>query len=97
MTLFMVPWLAAPTRSGTAWASAPRQTSATRCEISTLPAPTATGGEAATIVPRSVMTEMGRRAPPLAGIVGSVTARTAEPTDETGTASTALTVPLGCG
>ncbi len=50
-TLFIVPWLAAPTRSGATCASAPRHTSATRWLTSTLPAPTATGGTAATTVP----------------------------------------------
>ena len=49
--MFIVPWLAAPTLSGAACASAPRQTSATRWLTSTFPAPTATGGTAATIVP----------------------------------------------
>ena len=55
-TLFIVPWPAAPTRSGTAWARAPRQTSATRWLTSTLPAPTAAGGRAATIVPGGATT-----------------------------------------
>ena len=79
-TLFIVPWPAAPTRSGTACASAPRHTSATRWLTSTLPAPTATGGRAATIVPGGATTRTGRSAPPLAGMVGSITERSANAT-----------------
>ena len=55
-----MPWLAAPTRSGTTCASAPRHTSATRWLTSTLPAPTATGGTAATTVPAGAITRTGR-------------------------------------
>src|SRR3954447_1275987 len=69
--LFIVPWLAAPTRSGQGEASAPKHTSATRWLTSTLPAPTAAGGRAATMVPAGATIETGRMAPPLAGIVGS--------------------------
>src|SRR5437879_5309506 len=46
-TLFIVPWLAAATRSGTACANAPKIASQIRCEPSTFPAPTAAGGRAA--------------------------------------------------
>src|SRR4051812_21776900 len=69
--LFIAPCDAAPTRSGTAPPSARRHTSAMRWDTSTLPAPTATGGTAATIEPRGAITCSGRSAPPLAGIVGS--------------------------
>ena len=89
----MVPWPAAPTRSGTACASAARHTSATRWLTSTLPAPTATGGTAATTVPGCVTTRTGRIAPPFAGIDGSVAVRMANATALTVTASTALTLP----
>ncbi len=92
-TLFIVPWEAAPTRSGTSWARAPRHTSATRWLTSTLPAPTATGGAAATIEPRGATTVTGTRAPPLAGMVGSTAERRAKATALTVTASTALTLP----
>src|SRR3954449_2274798 len=95
-TLFIVPCDAAPTRAGTAHASARRQTSATRWLTSTLPAPTATGGCAATIVPSGATTRNGRNAPPLAGMVGSVTDRNANATDEVVTAATALTLPGRC-
>src|SRR5215210_7309706 len=94
--LFIVPWDAAPTRSGTAYASASRHTSAIRWLTSTLPAPTATGGVAATIEPHGAITRNGRNAPPLAGIVGSVTDRSANATHEMVTASTALTLPARC-
>ena len=70
-TLFIVPCDAAPSRPGSAWASAPKQTSATRWLTSTLPAPTAAGGRAFTIVPGGAITVTGRSAPPLAGSVGS--------------------------
>ena len=95
-TLFIVPWLAAPTRSGCACASAARHTSATRWLTSTLPAPTATGGTAATTVPGGAITCTGRIVPPLAGSVGSVTARIANATALTVTASTAFTLPGRC-
>ncbi|MBV6510264.1 MAG: hypothetical protein JJLCMIEE_03395 [Acidimicrobiales bacterium] len=60
---------------------------------STLPAPTAAGGSAATIVPRGAMTVTGRSAPPLAGIVASVADRSANETQLTVTASTVLRLP----
>ena len=94
--LFIVPWLAAPTRPGSAWASAPRQTSATRWLISTLPAPTAAGAAAATSEPTGATTSTGRSAPPLAGIVGSVAERRAHATAETVTDSGAFTLPGRC-
>ena len=87
------PAMPRPPASGAASASAPRHTSATRWLTSTLPAPTATGGCAATIDPGRVITCTGRSAPPFAGIVGSVTERIANATALTVTASTALTVP----
>ena len=70
-TLFIVPCDAAPTRSGTASASARRHTSAMRWLTSTLPAPTAAGKRAATNVPSGAITETGRIVPALAGSVGS--------------------------
>ena len=91
----MVPWLAAPMRSGTTWARAPKQTSATRWDTSTLPAPTAAGGRASTTVPGRATTCTGRRAPPLAGRVGSTAERRANATDDTVTAAGAFTLP-GC-
>src|SRR3954453_5198130 len=94
--LFIVPWLAAPTRRGQAAASAPRHTSATRELTSTLPAPTAAGGRAATIDPAGGITVPGRMAPPLAGIVGSAAERRAKDTALTVTASTAFTLPGRC-
>ena len=92
----MVPWPAAVTRSGQAWASAPKQTSATRWLTSTLPAPTAAGGRAATRVPPGATIDTGRMAPPLAGIVGSVADRRANDTALIVTASTAFTLPARC-
>src|SRR5919201_4923788 len=92
----MVPWPAAATRSGQAWARAPKQTSATRWLTSTLPAPTAAGGRAATTVPAGATIDTGRIAPPLAGIVGSVADRRANDTALTVTASTAFTLPGRC-
>src|SRR6187455_1932389 len=92
----MVPCDAAPTLPGAAWASAPRHTSATRWLTSTLPAPTAAGNSAATIVPDGAITVTGRIAPPFAGIVGSVAHRIANATALTVTASTALTLPGRC-
>ena len=78
--LFIVPCDAAPTRSGATCARAPRQTSATRWLTSTLPAPTAAGGAAATTEPGGATTRTGRSAPPLAGMVGSVADRRAKAT-----------------
>src|SRR5688500_10375791 len=96
MRLFIVPCPAAGTRPGNACASAPRHTSAIRCETSTLPAPTAAGGRAFTIVPAGAITRTGRIAPPLAGNVGSQAERKANETQLTVTASTALTLPGRC-
>ena len=95
-TLFIVPCDAAPTRSGAACASAPRHTSATRWLTSTLPAPTATGGRAATIDARrrDTRTDAARRRSP--GSSGSTTVRNANATALTVTASTALTLPGRC-
>src|ERR1043165_1152038 len=42
--LFIVPWLAAGIRSGTAWANALNNTSTMRCDISTFPPATDPGG-----------------------------------------------------
>src|SRR5947209_17181722 len=95
-TLFIVPCDAAPTRAGTANANARRHTSAMRWLTSTLPAPTATGNVAATMEPGGATTRKGRNAPPLAGIVGSVTDRNANATHDAVTASTALTLPARC-
>ena len=61
--------------------------------ISTLPAPTAAGGSAATNVPDGATTSTGRIAPPLEGIVGSVALRRANPTQLTVTAAGAFTLP----
>src|SRR5215217_9307712 len=91
--LFIVPWLAAATLRGQLAARAPKQTSATRWLTSTLPAPTATGGRAATIDPAGAMTRTGRMAPPLAGMVGSAADRNANETQLIVTASTAFTLP----
>ncbi len=66
--LFMVPWDAAGTRWGAAWARAPRITSTMRWEVSTLPPATAAGGRASTTVPGVVRTSTGRRQPALAGM-----------------------------
>src|SRR5688572_18971149 len=93
----MVPWPAAGTREGTACARAPKQTSAMRWETSTLPAPTAAGGRAATTEPKGATTDTGRMEPPLEGIPGSAAERKAKATQETVTASTALTLPDVCG
>src|SRR3954453_20478945 len=93
MRLFIVPCDAAPTRPGTAWASAPRHTSAPRCDTSTLPAPTAAGNDAATTDPSSVNTVTGRMAPPFDGNVGSQADRSANATHDSVTARTALTLP----
>ena len=76
--LFIVPCEAAPRRSGTAPARAARHTSATRWLTSTLPAPTAAGGRAATTVPAGATTSTARRPPPLAGTVGSRAQRSGE-------------------
>src|SRR5207248_5020928 len=86
-----------PTRSGAAFASAPRHTSATRWLTSTLPAPTATGIRADTIEPGGVITRTGRNTPPFAGRSGSTTERSANTTALTVTACTALTDPARCG
>ena len=97
-TLFIVPWPAAPTRSGTACASAPRHTSATRWLTSTLPAPTATGGTRGDDRARAARS----RAPAAArrrsrGWSGSVDRRAiANATALTVTASTAFTLPGRC-
>src|SRR5918992_2135517 len=91
--LFIVPWPAAGTRAAPGSASAARHTSATRWLTSTLPAPTAAGGRAATTVPGGATTRTGRSAPPLAGMVGSVADRSANATELTVTASTAFTLP----
>ena len=61
------------------------------------PRPTATGGTAATTVPaRRDHVHRAGSSPPLAGSVGSVTARIANATALTVTASTALTLPGRC-
>ena len=52
---------------------------------------------AATTVPGGAITCTGRSAPPFAGIVGSVAARSANATALTVTASTAFTLPGRCG
>ena len=88
-----MPCDAAPTRSGTAWASAPRHTSATRWLTSTLPAPTAAGAPAATSEPAGARISTGRRAPALAGTSRATTVRRAKTAAATVTASTALTLP----
>ena len=95
--MFIVPCDAAPTRSGTAAASARRHTSAIRWLTSTLPAPTAAGKRAATSVPTGAITSTGRIAPALAGSPGSSALRNANSTHDTVTASTAFTFPDDCG
>ena len=96
-TLFIVPWLAAPTRRARACASAPRHTSATRWLTSTLPAPTATGGTRGDDRARrrdhahrphraAVRRDASDRSP----------ARIANATALTVTASTAFTLPGRC-
>ena len=75
-TLFIVPCDAAPTPSGSTWASAPRQTSATRWLTSTLPAPTAAGGRRVHDRARRARSRAPAGAtPPLAGMVGSSAAQ----------------------
>ena len=49
------------------------------------------------MVPGGAITCMGRSVPPLAGRVGSIATRRANPTALTVTASTALTLPERCG
>ena len=95
--LFIVPADAAPTRSGATWASAPKHTSAIRWLTSTLPAPTATGGSAATSEFRGVTIRTGRIVPPLAGMDGSVALRKAKATQLSVTARTALALPRTAG
>src|SRR6266511_3861325 len=95
--LFIVPWPAAGTRGRHGSARAPRHTSATRWLTSTLPAPTAAGGNAATKDPGGATTVTGRIAPPLAGMVGSTAERSEYDTADTVTASTAFTLPRACG
>src|SRR5438270_11922682 len=92
----IVPCDAAPTRSGAACASAPRQTSATRWLTPTVPAPPAPGARAATIEPGGATTRTGRNVPPLAGRSGSTTVRNANATALIVTASTAFTDPGRC-
>ena len=65
MTLFIVPWLAAGSRSGSACASAPSTTSVMRCDASTLPPATADGRTALTIVPAGAITSTTRPMPAL--------------------------------
>jgi len=65
--LFIVPWLAAGIRSGTAWANALNSTSTMRCDISTLPPATDAGGFALTTVPCGAITSIGSISPALAG------------------------------
>ena len=95
--LFIVPCDAAATRSGAAWASAPRQTSATRWLTSTLPAPTAAGNAR----PRAC--RPARRPRPGAarrrwpGSSGRRPSGGRRPPRCTVTASTALTLPAACG
>ena len=74
-TLFIVPCEAAGTRSGSAWANAPSSTSTMRWEVSTLPAATAAGARGFTREPSGALTVRARWAPALAGMSGSVTAR----------------------
>ena len=65
--LVFVPLLAAGTRPGSARASAPSATSTTRCEVSTLPAPTAAGGRGFTTLPSGAISSSTRKSPSLTG------------------------------
>jgi hypothetical protein len=77
--LFIVPCDAAHT-GGQRLSQGAGHTSAARWLTSTLPAPTATGSVALTIVPGGAITVTGRSAPPLLGMVGSSTDRKANAT-----------------
>ena len=93
-TLFMVPWLGRADPVGQRLGRARRGTrrppagSPPRCRRPPPPA-----GPRRTTVPGGAITCTGRREPPLAGSVGSVTARSAKATALTVTASTAFTLP----
>ena len=71
VTLFIVPWLAAGMRSGSARASAPKTTSVMRCDASTLPPATAAGRLAFTMRARRRRDGEGPRKP---GVVEHVLA-----------------------
>ena len=74
--LFIVPWPWAG--AGVAPASASITRSATRLEVSTLPAATAAGGRAFSRHPSGAITSTGRKAPAEGGASGSVSTRTAK-------------------
>src|ERR671915_318149 len=95
--LFIVPWLAAGIRSGTACERALKTTSTIRCDVSTLPPATEDGGKAFTTVPFGAITSMGSISPALAGTSPPIRQRKQYDTAETVIASTALTAPATCG
>jgi hypothetical protein len=74
--LFIVPWLAAGMRSGSACASAPSTTSTMRCEVSTLPAATAAGDCALTRQSAGASTVTGAKQPAFMGTSSSTRQRT---------------------
>ena len=67
VTLFMVPWLSAGTRSGAATANARNTVSTIRCEVSTLPPATAAPFAAFTTEPGGAITVTGPKHPSLVG------------------------------
>ena len=75
MKLFIVPCPCAGTGLNAAIASITR--SATRLEVSTLPAVTAAGGRAFSSEPSGALISTGRQAPAEGGASGSQTTRTA--------------------
>ena len=72
MTEFIVPWLAAGTRSGANCAQTLSTVSATRCVVSVLPAQTAAGGRDARNEPSGRRSSTLRKVPALTGTSGSV-------------------------
>ena len=93
--MFIVPWPWAG--AGVAPASAARTRSATRLEVSTLPAATAAGGaRVEQRSPAARATSTGRCAPADGGASGSVSTRTAKNAADLVTASGQLRLPSTC-
>ena len=93
--MFIVPWPCAG--AGVAPASASSTRSATRLEVSTLPAATAAGGRALSTQPGGARRPRPADArPPTAGASGSVSTRTAKKAADLVTASGQLRLPSTC-
>ena len=87
---------AAGTRSGRIWASAPIMQPVMRLMVE-VRALTAAGSCGLTIVPLGRRSLIGRKQPPLVGMVGSVRARTAKHAAASEPDGTQLSGPFTCG